>query len=103
MPTFREIDAALRSRNEKKRWAAAIDAGDLLYTRPRTVWKLILEHGSSRSDVRRQPSRGTAVEGRSSWNVGDDAARVRHHFEPKQGWTNTAVVRAGIVNVPLLD
>jgi len=53
MPTVREIDAGLRSRNEKKRWAAAIDAGDLLYTRPRAVWKLILEHGSSRSEDRR--------------------------------------------------
>jgi hypothetical protein len=42
-----EIEAGLRSASEKERWAAAGAAGDLVTSRPRVVWSLVVAHGAS--------------------------------------------------------
>lgn len=48
-----EIDAGLRSQDEKERWSAAEAAGDLIARRPRAVWNLVVVHGTSANeDVR---------------------------------------------------
>lgn len=48
-----EIDAGLRSDDEKERWSAAEAAGELVESRPRAVWNLVVAHGvSSCEDVR---------------------------------------------------
>lgn len=53
MPSVLEIEEGLRSADERRRWAAAEAAGELVSTRPRFVWSLVVAHGSSaEEDVR---------------------------------------------------
>jgi hypothetical protein len=48
-----EIEEGLRSADEKRRWAAAAAAGELVSSHPVAVWSLVVAHGSSSvEDVR---------------------------------------------------
>src|SRR5258706_4702032 len=47
MANLFEIEAGLRSANEKERWAAAKAGGECVVSRPRAVWNLVLAHGVS--------------------------------------------------------
>src|SRR5882724_11959274 len=53
MPQIDKIEEGLQSSDESQRWTAASAAGDLIPTKPRSVWNLILKYGSySNEDVR---------------------------------------------------
>ncbi|MFN9730874.1 MAG: hypothetical protein ACK59M_10490 [Pseudomonadota bacterium] len=65
-----EISAGLASDDEKRRWSAAVAAGELIATQPDVVWRLVLAHGSSPSEDLRMAIATCVLE-----------HLLEHHFE----------------------